>query len=215
MLLPAKMPSFVKKFYPNYVWDLFPEKKRSSEKVLYLTFDDGPVPEATEFVLEELDKFNAKATFFCIGDNVERHPEIFKQVVNQGHSIGNHTQHHLEGWKTDTSVYIDNIQIAESFIKDHNSSKLFRPPYGRIKRQQGKQLIALDYKIIMWDVVAKDWRQDVSEKSCLANIVNNTSNRSIIVMHDSLKALNNVRYALPKLLEYFGDRGYRFERIDL
>ncbi len=215
MFLPAKMPNFVKKLFPNYVWDFFSASEYSSEKILYLTFDDGPVPEATEFVLDELKKYNAKATFFCIGENVEKHSNIFNKVINDGHAIGNHTQHHLEGWKTANDNYIQNTLEAESHIKEHNASKLFRPPYGRIKRKQGKKLRELGYKIIMWDVVAKDWLQTVSQNKCLSNIMDNTRNGSIIVMHDSLKALDNVKYALPKVLDYFSNKGYRFEKIEL
>ena len=214
MLFPAKMPWLLKKIFPNYIWDFFSKHKNSSDKVLYLTFDDGPVPEATEFVLDELKKHNAKATFFCIGENVEKHSDIFKKATNDGHAIGNHTQHHLEGWKTNNDVYLQNTLDAETHIKKHNTSKLFRPPYGRIKRSQGKQLRKLGYNIIMWDVVGKDWREDVSEDDCLKNIMNNTVNGSIIVLHDSLKAFKNVRYVLPKMLEHFSNKGYRFERIE-
>ncbi len=212
-MIPAKMPKLVKKIFPNYVWDFFSEARTSSEKILYLTFDDGPVPEATEFVLNELKKYNAKATFFCIGDNVQKHATIFNKVIEEGHAIGNHTQHHLEGWKTDTKDYIQNILEAETFIKEHNTQKLFRPPYGRIKKIQGKQLRTLGYHIIMWDVVAKDWRKDVSEEDCLKNILNHTVSGSIIVLHDSLKALKNVKYVLPKVLEYYSNAGFRFEKI--
>jgi len=213
MIFPAKTPSFIKKLFPNYVWDFFSEGKDSSKKVLYLTFDDGPVPGATEFVLKELDKYDAKATFFCIGKNVEKNTHIFDEVVTRGHAIGNHTQDHPEGWKTDTSAYIKNILTAEEKIKAHNEPKLFRPPYGRIKRKQGKRLRALGYKIIMWDVVAKDWLQTISEEECLSNIIDNASNRSIIVMHDSMKAHKNVQYILPKVLDHFSKEGYKFEKI--
>ena len=234
MLFPAKMPWLLKKLFPNYVWDFFSKSKNSSKKVLYLTFDDGPVPEATEYVLEELKNYNAKATFFCIGDNVEKHADIFKKVIEGGHAIGNHTQHHVEGWNTSTQNYIDNTLEAQQIIDKHlkkiqtsNSDSsdiknrqskivnLFRPPYGRIKRSQGKQLRKLGYNIIMWDVVGKDWRDDVSEEDCLKNVIDNTVNGSIIVLHDSLKALKNVKFTLPKMLEYFSSKGYRFEKIEL
>lgn len=213
MIFPAKTPNFIKKIYSNYIWDFFPERKDSSEKVLYLTFDDGPVPEATGFVLQELAKYNAKATFFCIGSNVEKHPDILNEVISSGHAIGNHTQDHPEGWKTDTSDYIANTLMAEEKIKAHNTPKLFRPPYGRIKRAQGRKLRALGYRVIMWDVVAKDWLQTITKEACLANIIDNASNRSIIVMHDSMKAHNNVRYILPRLLDHFSKDGYKFEKI--
>ena len=221
MLFPAKMPWLLKKIFPNYVWDFFSNNKKTSDKVLYLTFDDGPVPEATEFVLEELKKHNAKATFFCIGENVEKHSDIFNKVINDGHAIGNHTQHHLEGWNTSTKDYISNTlkaqEIIDSELKNHQLVvvNLFRPPYGRIKRKQGKVLRKLGYKIIMWDVVGKDWRDDVTEEDCLKNVIDNTVNGSIIVLHDSMKALKNVKYVLPKMLEYFSSKGYRFEKIEL
>jgi peptidoglycan/xylan/chitin deacetylase (PgdA/CDA1 family) len=213
MVFPAKTPGFVKLLFPHYVWDFFSERKDSSEKVLYLTFDDGPVPEATEFVLQELAKYDAKATFFCIGANVEKNSHIFNEVISRGHAIGNHTQDHPEGWKTDTSEYIENTLMAEEKIKANHTPKLFRPPYGRIKRAQGKRLRALGYKIIMWDVVAKDWLQTISEEECLTNIKDNATNRSIIVMHDSMKAFKNVRYILPKVLAHFSKEGYKFEKI--
>ena len=213
MIFPAKTPGFIKRLFPNYVWDFFSERKLTTEKVLYLTFDDGPVPEATEFVLHELDKFNAKATFFCIGKNVEKNTHIYKDVISRGHAIGNHTQDHPEGWKTKTPVYIENTLLAEEQIKAHNNPKLFRPPYGRITRKQGRKLRKLGYQIIMWDVVAKDWLHTISKEECLSNIIDNASNRSIIVMHDSLKALDNVKYILPKVLSHFSKDGYRFEKI--
>lgn len=219
MLLPAKMPWLLKQLYPNYVWDFFLEARKTTDKVLYLTFDDGPVPEATEFVLEQLDAHNAKATFFCIGDNIEKHSDIFNRVITDGHAIGNHTQHHVEGWKTTTEHYVADTLKAQEAInsqiirKQAEDEMLFRPPYGRIKRQQGEQLRQLGYKIIMWDVVAKDWQSEVSKEQCLKNIMDNAVNGSIIVLHDSLKALNNVKYALPRVLDHFGSKGYRFEKI--
>lgn len=212
--IPAKMPGLVKMFYPNYYWDFSKAINANSEKTMYLTFDDGPVPEATEFVLELLNKYNAKATFFCIGNNVEKNPQIFEKVISNGHAIGNHTQHHLEGWKTNTDEYIENTLLSEAHINGHNHHKLFRPPYGRIKRSQAKKLSTLGYKIIMWDVVAKDWMATISEETCLNNIVNNSVNGSIIVMHDSMKAFKNLKYALPRVLDHFSIEGFQFKKIE-
>jgi len=212
--IPAKMPHLVKRFYPNYVWDFSKRDRNSSEKNLYLTFDDGPIPETTEFVLDTLEEFNAQATFFCIGANVEKHPEVFNKVISQGHTIGNHTQHHIEGWNTSTKDYIDNTLLGETHIRDHNNHKLFRPPYGRIKRAQGRKLTALGYRIIMWDVLAKDWMLSVTEESCLKNILDNSINGSIVVMHDSVKAFKNVKYALPRVLDHFSNKGFQFKKIE-
>jgi len=213
--IPAKMPLLVKKMFPNYVWDFFSEVDKFQQKTLFLTFDDGPQPEITEYVLRQLKTYNAKATFFCIGANIEKHPELFQQIIDEGHAIGNHTHHHLEGWKTKTEEYIQNTALAENSIKSVLGHKvnLFRPPYGRIKKAQGKKLMAQGYKIVMWDVVAKDWMQSISPEDCYLNIKKNSVNGSIIVMHDSKKASHNVHYVLPKVLEHFSKQGFQFKAI--
>jgi len=219
--IPAKMPSFAKKFFPNYVWDFFSERRQTNEKVMYLTFDDGPLPNITEFVLDELQKYDAKATFFCIGSNVEKHPDVFKKLVLQGHSIGNHTQRHLIGWETPNDVYLADILEAEKAINSQISDSittpvnLFRPPYGKISKQQGKILKERGYNIIMWDVIAKDWLESIKPKQCLQNIIKNAKNGSIVVLHDSIKASRNVHYVLPRLLEHFSKKGFKFEAIKL
>ena len=204
-LTPVTTPKIAKTLFPDLIWDL-----PSKEKNIYLTFDDGPTPEITDWTLDVLKKHNAKATFFCIGKNVENHPTLFQRILTEGHSVGNHTHNHLRGWKTNIKTYIDDILRAD--IEIHNS-KLFRPPYGQIKPKQAKQLIQLGYKIIMWNVLAIDWDHSVSNQKCLENVINNTSSGDIVVFHDSLKAANNMQYALPKVLEYFSKREFEFKRI--
>jgi peptidoglycan/xylan/chitin deacetylase (PgdA/CDA1 family) len=199
--------------YPGLVW-----RKSPQEKKIYLTFDDGPVPGPTEFVLDALKEFNAKATFFCIGDNVRKHPEVFAKVVAAGHSIGNHTFNHLKGWNCTVQDYVNNAalccdQLILSGILTSNSSKdrLFRPPYGRIKRNQ---IRALDnYQIIMWDVLTHDYDRSLSPEPCLRRSIKVTRNGSIVVFHDSLKAAYNVKYVLPRYLEYFSAEGYSFDKL--
>ncbi|GAA4279908.1 polysaccharide deacetylase family protein [Gaetbulibacter aestuarii] len=212
---PVKTPAVAKKMFPNYVWDI-----PTTEKVLYLTFDDGPTPDITDWTLETLAAFDAKATFFCIGKNIENHPDIFKQVIAAGHSIGNHTQNHIKGWKTKSKSYLDNVAEAQKHIEayynqEHSSGKLFRPPYGQISPVQGKQLIRLDYNIIMWDVVSYDWDKTITPETCLNRVTSKGTNGSIIVFHDSVKAQKNLQYALPRTLEYFSEKGYRFAPIQL
>ncbi len=195
--------------FPNYVWDM-----QTQRKELFLTFDDGPIPEITDWTLDTLKKYNAKATFFCIGNNIEKHPEIFKRVISQGHSVGNHTQHHIKGWKTKTKAYLKDISTAEAVLKTLNvSSDLFRPPYGQIKPKQGKQLIDLGYRIIMWDVLSFDWQQDLDQERCLDNVISKSKPGSIIVFHDSVKASKNMMYTLPKVLDHFSNLGYEFKAI--
>lgn len=201
----VKSPFFLKKYYSNFVW-----KIPTTEKIIYLTFDDGPTPEITEWTLATLKTFNAKATFFCVGSNVAKHPEIFQKIICDGHTIGNHTHHHLNGWHTDKEAYFRNIKKCEEVVK----SNLFRPPYGRIKKSQ-YELIKDDYKVIMWDVLSGDFDPKTSPEKCLSNVINNTTEGSVVVFHDSLKAADNLKYTLPKVLEYFTEKGYRFEKLEL
>jgi len=205
-----RTPFLLPLLYPTLTWRIpveYPE--------LYLTFDDGPVPGATEFALEELRKYQAKATFFCIGDNIRKHPEVFKKVVEQGHAVGNHTFNHLNGWKTSTMDYVSNIQQCQEIISTGNVAlqgfPLFRPPYGRITRRQIKQLA--DYRIIMWDVLSVDYDQRLSPERCLQNTIRATRPGSIIVFHDSGKAARNMMFALPRFLEHFSERGFTFNAL--
>jgi peptidoglycan-N-acetylglucosamine deacetylase len=206
-MIPHRVPFFVPLLYPSLVWRMPPENKS-----LYLTFDDGPIPGPTEFVLDELAKNNIKATFFCIGDNIRKHPGVFARVLEEGHSIGNHTFNHLSGWSTENSKYLGNIQQFETALAERmESSFLFRPPYGRIKRSQVKALP--DFKIIMWDVLSFDFNKNLSPEKCLKNTIAVTRPGSIIVFHDSLKAERNMMYALPRFVEHFLQAGYQFKTL--
>ncbi|MEC3905832.1 polysaccharide deacetylase family protein [Tamlana sp. 2201CG12-4] len=218
-LTPVKTPVVVKKMFPNYIWDI-----ATTENVIYLTFDDGPTPEITNWTLNVLEAYKAKATFFCIGKNIEKHPDIFQNILNNGHAIGNHTQNHIKGWKTKTKDYLKNIELCEYALKSrlpdssaisHQTlaTSLFRPPYGQITPKQGKKLIALGYKIIMWDVLSFDWDTKVDEETCLNNVIEKAYSGSIVVFHDSVKASKNMQYALPKILEYFSNKGYTFKAL--
>lgn len=211
-----KTNTLIKRIFSNYIWDV-----PNTENKIYLTFDDGPIPEITEWALEELEKHNAKATFFCIGHNIEKHPEIFEKVINEGHSIGNHTFNHLNGWKTTTEKYLENCiqwsvasgQSPDSRLQTANC-KLFRPPYGKIKASQSKKLRQLGYKIIMWDVLSADYDTSISPEKCLENVLKNVSSGSIIVFHDSIKAFPNLKHTLPKALKYWKEKGFVFEKLD-
>lgn len=212
-IVPVKTPMVVKKLLPDYVWE-FP----TTENVLYLTFDDGPTPEITQWTLDVLKKFNAKATFFCIGNNIEKHPDILHKILDNGHTIGNHSQTHLKGWRTTTQAYVDDVETAQKIINSQiktPTKKLFRPPYGRIKPNQGKALMQLGYTIVAWSVLSFDWEQETSPEMCFNNVVSKSVPGSIIVFHDSMKASKNLKYTLPKVLEYFSERNYSFKSINL
>ena len=199
----VKTPWLVKQLYPNLLWN----NPRTSNRI-YVTFDDGPIPIVTPFVLNILKQYDAKATFFCIGDNVKKHPDIFEQVKNAGHAIGNHTFNHLKGWKTDNQVYLDNFLEADELIH----SNLFRPPYGRIKRSQIKLLKQAKpgLKIVMWDVLSGDYNAKLTPETCLQNVLKHTENGSVILFHDSLKARERMEYVLPRAMEEWGRKGWEF-----
>lgn len=201
----TKTPFWLRSLYPSLVWRMLVE----GEKKIYLTFDDGPHPQATPFVLDQLAAYGAKATFFCIGKNVAAEPEIYQRIIAEGHTVGNHTQHHLNGWKTDDATYLDDIGSAQQYI----SSNLFRPPYGRIKRSQIKALHQQQKKIIMWDVLSADFDTGLTGEACLAYVLYHTQPGSIVLFHDSEKAWDRMSVALPKALEYFSEKGFRFEGI--
>ena len=200
-------PKFLRSLYKGRVWDIPNEGQE-----LYLTFDDGPHPEVTVFVLDLLAKFNAKATFFCIGKNVEKYPHIYERILMEGHAVGNHSMNHLNGSKVKDKVYLDDIAEAQKFI----SSSLFRPPYGRLSNFQQKQLQAarFNFKIIMWSVLSADFDLTITHERCLQNVLLHTKSGSVIVFHDSEKARKNLEYALPKTLEYFADKGFTFKKIE-
>ncbi len=202
----VKTPFFLRWIYPELIW------KKSVKDAIYLTFDDGPIPVVTPFVLQCLAEFGAKGTFFCIGDNVRKHPEIYQEVIEAGHSIGNHTFNHLNGWSTDDEKYLENIDECAEYVK----SDLFRPPYGKIKRSQIKKLKIQhpEIKVIMWDVLSGDFDQNLSPEECLKNVLRTTVPGSIIVFHDSLKAFDRLKYVLPKALDYWTDKGFVFKKLN-
>ena len=200
-------PFWLKAIYPRYTWHI-----STKEKVLYLTFDDGPIPGITEFVLETLAAYHAKATFFCIGDNVKKHPEIFAKILKAGHSVGNHTFNHMNGWKTQNEAYMSNIEKCDQQLG--METILFRPPYGRMKKSQAK-LLPADREIVMWDVLSGDFSKDISPELCLAKTTRYTRPGSIILFHDSIKASKNMQYTLPRFLADFSEREYRFYALPM
>lgn len=206
-----KTPWLLKKLYPECIWDIKTDKKTClpTGKVLYLTFDDGPNPDATTFVLQQLKKYNAKATFFCIGENVKEYFDIYKQMISDGHKPGNHTYNHLNGWKTTDKKYLENIQQATNII----DTDLFRPPYGKITKFQLKALQGEKFKLktIMWDVISGDFDEKISPENCYLNVINHARPGSIIVFHDSLKAFPRLEYALPRVLDFYSNQGYQFK----
>lgn len=184
------------------------QKKSPSSKVIYLTFDDGPVPEVTPMVLDILDEYGVKATFFCVGENVKKYPEIYNEILARGHRTGNHTFNHLKGFKTDNDTYIENVRKAKEYI----DSNLFRPPHGLIKRKQVKAL-SQDYQIVMWDVISYDYKHFLLPEEIFNIVKKKTNNGSIIVFHDSIKAKNNMLSALPKTIEFLNSEKYCFELL--
>ena len=199
----AKTPEAVKPFTGDLIWNF-----SRTEKSIYITFDDGPTPGVTEAVLEILDEYSAKATFFCIGGNVEAHPGLFMRIREKGHSVGNHTWNHMNGWKFSNYSYYKNILTCAEWVP----SDLFRPPYGAITRPQAK-LLRKRFKLVMWDVISGDWKQGLHHEKCLLNVISNARHGSIIVFHDSLKAEKNMLYALPRTLRHYADLGYKFKPI--
>ncbi len=205
-----KTPSVLKSLLPQVSWH-----KDKNEKVIYLTFDDGPIPELTASILKILDQFSAKATFFCVGDNIRKYPEIFNEAIQSGHSVGNHTQHHLKAWKTAVETYLDDIESCQEFIQRHftPSSKLFRPPYGQITPDLARKITQKGYEIVMWDVLSKDYNASLKSKNILSNTIKHTSNGTIIVFHDNVKASNNVLSVLPQYVKHFSELGYQFGKL--
>ena len=197
---PDRIPDWLSGLFPNYHWH-----GDRSNKFVYLTFDDGPTPVVTPFVLEQLKRFAFKATFFMIGDCARRFPEIKKEVLNQDHAIGNHTFHHIDAWKVPCDEYLDNI----AFAKAQTSTNLFRPPYGRITRKVTKQLVADGFKIMLWDVLSGDFDRKRSPSSVLKNLKKSTKNGSIIVFHDSEKAFPILKEVLPEYLKWLKDNDYQ------
>ncbi|WP_289022554.1 polysaccharide deacetylase family protein [uncultured Salegentibacter sp.] len=246
-----KYPFLLRKLYPNRLTRL------EAEKTIYLSFDDGPIPEITPWVLHTLEQYHAKATFFCIGDNIRKNPKIFQQILKGGHRVGNHTFNHLNGWKTKTDAYVNNVLKAEESLLENRGEKrdnrekrketesknkkgktrnhetgeqnpqlatqnfqsqslnlkLFRPPYGKIKNSQAAELVKQHYKIVMWDVISGDFDHRISKEKCLSNVLKNTSEGSIIVFHDSIKASEHLKYVLPKVLKHYTEKGFAFKSL--
>lgn len=200
----TKTPKFVKEFFPGLLWDMPREQKN-----IYLTFDDGPHPEITPLVLEMLEQYNARATFFCVGENILKYSDVFQMVIDQGHSVGSHTYNHLNGWATENPEYFKNVRKAASMAGSH----LFRPPYGRIKPSQAKFLVRY-YQIVMWDVLSGDFDRSITGEQCWDKIKHYTEPGSIVVFHDSEKARERMLYALPRMLDYYSQRGYQFLAIN-
>ena len=198
----------VKKLYPKYTWSL-----PATNNEVYLTFDDGPHPQVTPWVLEQLREHNAKATFFCIGKNVVLFPEVYQQILAEGHTVGNHTHNHLNGWKVPSRAYVQNITEAASYIQ----SSLFRPPYGRMKQKHLaslNQALNTNAKVIMWDVLSADFDSSITREQCAANVLKHTQAGSIIVFHDSEKAFPNLQYALPVVLQSLTKRGMELKALE-
>lgn len=193
-------PEFLHRLFPKLLW-----KENVSDKEIFLTFDDGPNPKITSKLLNILAQFEAKACFFCVGDNVRKYPEPFQQVKNAGHLVANHTFHHLKGWTTPTKEYVEDVALCNELVQ----SSYFRPPYGKIKPSQVKAL-QNDYKIVMWSVITYDYDTNLSPKACLDTAISKTGPGDVVVFHDSFKSEKNVLYALPRFLEHFSRQGYKF-----
>ena len=196
-----KTPRFFQKLFPKLTW-----KIPTVDKKLYLTFDDGPIPQITPWVLRQLAKYDAKATFFMVGENAANYPHLYHKVKEDGHAIGSHSYNHLSGWITENSTYYRNVAKCARQL----STKLYRPPYGRMRPKQANHLSGL-YRIVMWDVLSGDFDTDISPKQCLQNVLDHAEAGSIIVFHDNIKAKERLYYALPKVLKHYTDLGYRFE----
>lgn len=199
----VKTPKLAKKLFSDYVWDI-----PTDEKVLYFSFDDGPIPHVTAMVLDILEEFSAKATFFCVGENVQKYPKIYERILRCDHAVGNHTYNHLNGWQTPNDVYLDNIHKCRKVVQ----SNLYRPPYGKITKEQAG-VLKQDYRIIMWDIMCGDFDHNVTSDNCFERIKKHAEPGSIIVLHDNIKTEECVRSALPKTLEFFASQGYRFDKI--
>jgi peptidoglycan/xylan/chitin deacetylase (PgdA/CDA1 family) len=204
-MLIVKPPQFITNLMPRMTWGFYGELRK-----VFLTFDDGPTPDVTDFVLDRLNEYNAKATFFCIGRNVEHYNDLYKRILEEGHSVGNHTYSHLKGWGTRNRYYFEDIELARNLI----DSDLFRPPYGRIRPGQVKRIVN-HYRIIMWNVLSIDYNRKVPCEQVYRNVVENVSSGSIVVFHDSGKARKNLFYALPRVLDELSKQGYEMVSIPM
>ena len=210
MWYTVKTPSIAKVILPDFCWNF-----SRNQKVIYLTFDDGPHPEITGWVLELLSKYDSKATFFCVGENVKKFPSTIQALKALGHAIGNHTFNHLNGWKTSKDEYLKNIRESDAAFEDISlKTNLFRPPYGKLNMASRSQLANWNKKIVMWDVLSGDFDSKITNEECLENVIRHTQNGSIIVFHDSLKAEAKLKFVLPKVLDYFSEKGFKFKAIE-
>ncbi len=223
----VKTPALLAHALPRRTWRI-----RNASNRVYLTFDDGPIPKVTPWVLDTLKEAEAKATFFCIGDNIRKHPDIFRRIISEGHAIGNHTFHHLNGRKTTSAQYLEDVARCEREIQNSNltpqtsnltpqtspliphPSYLFRPPYGRLTSKQARTLIDQGYELIMWDVLSYDFDAKLSKEQCLQNVLKHVRPGSIVVLHDSLKAEEKLRYCLPRILDFISEKGWKCDKID-
>ncbi|MFI3249170.1 MAG: polysaccharide deacetylase family protein [Rikenellaceae bacterium] len=199
-----KPPKFLRRLMPDLIWEI------EDQDSLFLTFDDGPTPGITEWILSTLDKYNAKATFFLLGRNVELYPELYRQIVEAGHAVGNHTYSHQKGWNMSLERYVEDVEFANGYIE----SNLFRPPYAQITPSQAR-FLAKQYKLVMWDVLSRDYSNKVSPKGCLSNVTKYLAAGSVVVFHDSEKSFRNMSYALPRTLEHAQSLGLKCRKIEL
>ncbi len=209
----VRPPYLLKKLYSKAIW-----RMDSTQNKIYLTFDDGPISQITPWVLDVLKQNNIKATFFCVGENIIKHPEVYQRILTENHAVGNHTYNHLNGWNTHINNYMDNIVMCDKIMEvgERKQRVLFRPPYGKIKKSQIAQLLknkTCSYSIIMWDVLSGDYDRKTSPEKCLSNAINNVRNGSIIVFHDSIKSQKNLEYALPRFIEQAKAKGFEFEKL--
>ncbi|MCO6485883.1 MAG: polysaccharide deacetylase family protein [Saprospiraceae bacterium] len=195
----VKTPRLIQALFPGFQW-----RHETEDRVVHLTFDDGPIPEVTPWVLDQLARYDARATFFCVGHNIEKYPEIYDQVVREGHLTGNHTYNHLDGWNTDNATYFRNIRKGARMVE----SPLFRPPYGHLKPSQAR-FLRRHYQLVMWDVLSGDFDRDLRPELCLDNIIRHVRPGSIIVLHDNIKSFDTLRFVLPRLLRFLESEGYR------
>lgn len=212
-----KTPSILKHLYPNLLWDKKRATSTQQAPCLYLTFDDGPVPEVTPFVWDTLAQFEAQATFFCVGENVARYPYLYQEILRLQHRVGNHTYHHLNGWKTNSAAYQADVERCDQVLRTHHPleetpSQLFRPPYGKIRRRQIARL-RTDYTLVMWDILSGDFDATFDANTCLRKSIQHTQPGTIIIFHDSYKARKNLTYVLPRYLEHFARLGYAFRAL--
>ena len=201
----TKVPSWIRKSKSDRIWDF-----SDSSKSIFLTFDDGPQPEVTEWVLELLDQEEIKATFFCVGNNVHKYPEIYEQILKSGHQVGNHSFTHPNAWKTPTEDYMEDVKKAQTCIASH----LFRPPYGKISNKIVREVEILGMQTVMWSLLSYDFEVDLNTDKQLKNLQNKVEPGDVVVFHDSMKCYPNLKKLLPSFIKYVQDQGWSFSRID-